>query len=118
MDATADELRAKVRERYSIAANGRGCCQSDSCCATGYSPSELEWIPPESVLGLGRGNPVRHAELRPGEIVVHRGSGAGIDVFLASRLVGPAAHAPRTDMTPPMVGPAPTASLSNAIRNT
>ncbi len=118
MDATADELRAKVRERYSIAANGRGCCQSDSCCATGYSPSELEWIPAESVLGLGSGNPVRHAELRPGEIVVDLGSGAGIDVFLASRLVGPAGHATGIDMTPTMVARATTASVSHAIRNT
>src|SRR2546422_317265 len=67
MEATAEEVRAKVRERYSIAASRRGCCEDDGCCAIGYSPVELEGIPAESVLGLGSGNPVRHAELRPGE---------------------------------------------------
>ena len=67
MDATAEEVRAKVRERYSIAAGGRGGCEDDGCCAIGYSPAELEGVPVESVLGLGSGNPVRYAELRPGE---------------------------------------------------
>lgn len=117
MNATAEEVRAKVRERYSIAANGGGCCGNDACCATGYSPVELEEIPAESILGLGSGNPVRHAELRPGEIVVDLGSGAGIDVFLASRLVGPAGHATGIDMTPTMVTRAATASVSHGIRN-
>jgi arsenite methyltransferase len=117
MDATAEELRAKVRERYSIAANGRGCCANDACCATGYSPEELEGIPVESVLGLGSGNPVRHANLRPGETVVDLGSGAGIDVFLASRLVGPTGRATGIDMTPTMITRAATASASHDIRN-
>src|SRR3989442_15657459 len=98
MEATAEEVRAKVRERYSIAASRRGCCEDDGCCAIGYSPGEVEGIPAESVLGLGRGNPVRHAELRPGETVVDPGSGAGIDVFLASRLGGPAGPATRVHM--------------------
>ncbi len=118
MDATAEEVRAKVRERYSIAASGRSGCQDDGCCAIGYSPAELEGIPVESVLGLGSGNPVRYAELRPGEIVVDLGSGAGIDVFLASRLVGPGGHATGIDMTPTMVARATTASVSHGIRNT
>ncbi len=117
MDATAEEVRAKVRERYSIAASGRGCCENDACCAIGYSPTELEGIPVESVLGLGSGNPVRHAELRPDETVVDLGSGAGIDVFLASRLVGPTGHATGIDMTPTMVARATTALVSHGIRN-
>src|SRR5712691_2303333 len=117
MDATAEEVRAKVRERYSIAANGRGCCENDACCAIGYSPAELEGIPVESVLGLGSGNPVRHADLRPGETVVDLGSGAGVDVFLASRLVGPTGHATGIDMTPTMIARAATASASHDIRN-
>src|SRR5712691_1542916 len=89
MGASGEAIRAKVRERYSIAATGRGSCQDDACCSSGYSSAELERIPAESVLGLGSGNPVRHARLRPGETVVDLGSGGGIDVFLASGLVGP-----------------------------
>src|SRR5437867_13300677 len=86
--------RTKVSERYSIAATGRGSCKDGACCAIGYSPTELARIPAESVLGLGSGNPVRHARLRPGETVVDLGSGGGIDVFLASGLVGPGGSAP------------------------
>src|SRR5213594_2000028 len=117
MEATAEEVRAKVRERYSIAASRRGGCEDDGCCAIGYSPVELEGIPAESVLGLGSGNPVRHAELRPGETVVDLGSGAGIDVFLASSLVGPVGTATGIDMTPKMVARASTAGASHDFRN-
>src|SRR3989454_8718568 len=117
MEATAEEVRAKVRERYSIAASRRGGCEDDGCCAIGYSPVELEGIPVESVLGLGSGNPVRYAELRRGETVIDLGSGAGVDVFLASRLVGPAGHATGIDMTPTMVTRATTTSVAHNIRN-
>src|SRR2546425_3131819 len=117
MEATAEEVRAKVRERYSIAASRRGGCEDDGCCAIGYSPVELEGIPAESVLGLGSGNPVRYAELRRGETVIDLGSGAGVDVFLASRLVGPAGHATGIDMTPTMVTRATTTSVAHNIRN-
>src|SRR3989441_5075992 len=117
MEATAEEVRAKVRERYSIAASRRGGCEDDGCCAIGYSPVELEGIPAESVLGLGSGNPVRHAELRPGETVVDLGSGGGIDVFLASGLVGPGGSVTGIDMTPMMVARASVAAASHDIRN-
>src|SRR2546427_3695411 len=103
MEATAEEVRAKVRERYSIAASRRGGCEDDGCCAIGYSPVELEGIPAESVLGLGSGNPVRHAELRPRETVGDLGSGAGIDGVLASRPGRPAGHAARVRLNPTLV---------------
>jgi len=117
MGTDAEAIHTKVRERYSIAATGRGSCQNDGCCASGYSPAELERIPTESVLGLGSGNPVRHAQLRPGETVVDLGSGGGIDVFLASSLVGPAGSATGVDMTPIMVSRASKAAASRDISN-
>ena len=117
MGADGEAIRTKVRERYSIAATGVGSCQNDGCCASGYSSAELARIPAESVLGLGSGNPVRHARLRPGETVVDLGSGAGIDVFLASSLVGPGGTATGIDMTPKMVARASTAGASHDIRN-
>jgi len=117
MGADGEAIRAKVRERYSIAATSRGCCQGDACCAIAYSPEELTRIPAESVLGLGSGNPVRHADLRPGETVVDLGSGGGIDVFLAGSLVGPEGSATGIDMTPMMVTRASTAAASHRIPN-
>jgi len=117
MRSDGETIRAKVRERYSIAATGRRSCQDDACCAIGYSPAELARIPAESVLGLGSGNPVRHAELRPGETVVDLGSGGGIDVFLASGLVGPGGSVTGIDMTPMMVARASVAAASHDIRN-
>jgi len=117
METDGEAVRTKVRERYSIAATGRGSCQDDACCASGYSSAELARIPAESVLGLGSGTPVRHAELRPGETVVDLGSGGGIDVFLASSLVGPGGSVTGVDMTPRMVARASTAAASHNVGN-
>src|SRR2546422_2668025 len=112
-----EAIHTKLPVRYALAATGGGCCNGNACCASDYSAYELARIPAESVLGLGSGNPVRHARLRPGETVVDLGSGAGIDVFLASSLVGPGGTATGIDMTPKMVARASTAGASHDIRN-
>lgn len=56
-----------------------------------------------SDLGLGCGTPTRFADLRPGEVVLDLGSGAGVDVFLAAKLVGPEGRVIGVDMTPEMI---------------
>jgi SAM-dependent methyltransferase len=117
MVASNEAIHARVRERYARAATGDGCCGGDACCTAGYSPEELALIPAESVLGLGSGNPVRHAELKPGETVVDLGSGAGVDVFLAAELVGPEGRAIGIDMTPAMVDRARTIATERGISN-
>src|SRR5688572_9786713 len=113
----AETIHAKVRDRYTAAATRSGCCCSDGCCTAGYSEDELTRVPEESVLGLGSGNPVRHAGLREGETVVDLGSGGGIDVFLAAGLIGPEGHAIGIDMTPAMVERARAVAASRPIRN-
>ena len=40
------------------------------------------------------------AELRPGEVVLDLGSGAGVDCLLAARKVGPEGRVIGLDMTP------------------
>jgi arsenite methyltransferase len=51
---------------------------------------ELTALPSGAVdWALGVGNPVRHADLKSGEIVLDVGCGAGLDSLLAARAVGP-----------------------------
>src|SRR5262245_8026276 len=71
--------------------------------ALGYSPIELGLAPPSANLGTACGNPVMLADLRPGEVVLDVGCGAGLDVILAARRVGPGGRAIGVDMTPAMI---------------
>jgi arsenite methyltransferase len=71
--------------------------------AFGYSVEELTSIPAEANMGLSCGNPTATAHLRPGEVVVDLGSGGGLDVFLAAKMVGPEGRAIGIDMTPAMI---------------
>jgi arsenite methyltransferase len=71
--------------------------------AFGYSAEELTSIPAEANMGLSCGNPTATAHLRPGEVVVDLGSGGGLDVFLASKMVWPEGRAIGIDMTTAMI---------------
>ncbi|HEV2395907.1 MAG TPA: arsenite methyltransferase [Candidatus Sulfotelmatobacter sp.] len=71
--------------------------------AFGYSAEELTSIPADANMGLSCGNPTATAHIRPGEVVVDLGSGGGLDVFLASKMVGPEGRAIGIDMTPAML---------------
>ncbi|MGA2775363.1 MAG: arsenite methyltransferase [Candidatus Omnitrophota bacterium] len=89
----------------------KSCCGPKSCDSRGatvserigYTKEELQSIPDEAVMGLGCGNPVALASLKEGETVVDLGSGAGIDVFLASRRVGDSGKVIGIDMTEEML---------------
>lgn len=69
----------------------------------GYSEEELKSVPADAVVSRGCGIPVARAKLHRGEIVLDVGSGAGLDVFLAARQVGPKGRVIGVDMTPEMV---------------
>ena len=56
--------------------------------SVGYTQEELASVPAEANLGLGCGNPLRAADLKPNETVIDLGSGAGLDTFLAGVAVG------------------------------
>ena len=85
--------------------------------AFGYSAEELTSVPAEANMGLSCGNPTATAHLRPGEVVVDLGSGGGLDVFLASKMVGPDGRAIGIDMTPAMVERARANAVSGSYRN-
>jgi 2-polyprenyl-3-methyl-5-hydroxy-6-metoxy-1,4-benzoquinol methylase len=116
----SDQIKEMVRTRYGGVAATPGtadCCgPASSCCGNatpstpadksrqmGYSEAELASVPDGANLGLGCGNPQAIAALRPGEVVVDLGSGAGFDCFLAARQVGATGRVIGIDMTHEML---------------
>jgi arsenite methyltransferase len=70
----------------------------------GYTADELAALPDDAVVNsFGCGNPLAMAGLRPGDAVLDLGSGAGIDLLLAARLVGPEGRVIGVDMTDEMI---------------
>ena len=96
-----DKPRARVREFYGEAAEEP---QAELCCPARYDEAAVDHIP-QDVLDrfYGCGSPLADAHIRPGEVVVDLGSGAGIDVFIAARRVGPGGAAIGVDMTDEML---------------
>jgi arsenite methyltransferase len=85
--------------------------------AFGYSAEELTSIPAAANMGLSCGNPTATAHLRPGEVVVDLGSGGGLDVFLAAKMVGPQGRAIGIDMTKSMLARARESAAAMRLRN-
>ena len=85
--------------------------------AFGYSAQELTSIPADANMGLSCGNPTATAHIRQGEVVVDLGSGGGLDVFLASKMVGPSGRAIGIDMTPAMIERARSNAQSGGYSN-
>jgi SAM-dependent methyltransferase len=108
-----DTIRSAVRETY------RGVGPSDGRVAERfYSAEELAGLPDETVrLALGVGNPVRLADLRPGDDVVDLGSGGGIDCLLAARAVGPTGSVTGIDFLAEMVVRGRSAAEAAGITN-
>ena len=93
------EIKDVVREAYGAISGGGGTVVAGRL----YSDEELAELPSGAVdWALGVGNPVRYAFLRPGEVVLDIGSGAGIDTILAARRVGPEGKAIGLDIVPEM----------------
>ncbi len=85
--------------------------------AFGYSSAELAAIPANANMGLSYGNPTAIPSIRPGATGVDLGAGGGLDVFLASPLVGPEGKAIGIDMTPEMIERARSNALSGGYKN-
>jgi SAM-dependent methyltransferase len=71
--------------------------------AIGYSSGDFASVPEGANMGLGCGNPVALASIKPGETVVDLGSGGGFDCFLAAKEVGETGHIIGVDMTSDMI---------------
>lgn len=84
----------------------------------GYTRYMLRDIPPEALSSFaGVGNPFRIGRLSPGETVLDVGCGAGTDVLIAARDVGPEGRVLGVDMTPAMVERAQQCLLTSGASN-
>ena len=123
------DIRETVRERYAAAARAAstgsddqaralesesGCCGGAASCspadetgvfgATLYDEATREDVSEAAVsASLGCGVPTAVADLHEGETVLDLGSGAGADVFISARRVGPTGKAIGLDMTDEML---------------
>jgi arsenite methyltransferase len=117
----AEQILESVKSKY--AAVAESSLSSDHAGvkavaeAFGYTPEELTSIPAEANMGLSCGNPTATARLKPGEVVVDLGSGGGLDVFLASKQVGPQGRAIGIDMTLAMIERAQANAKSGGYTN-
>lgn len=112
---TDSEIKENVKEKYAQIAEIGSCCGPgpNSCCGTGsesliqmaldYKPEDLANVPEGADLGLGCGVPTAFADLKEGYTVLDLGSGAGIDVFVASKHVGSTGKVIGVDMTEAMI---------------
>jgi arsenite methyltransferase len=127
-------LKEKIKENYgkiALEENIDFCCSpQEVCCSNtnniskeqvstiiGYNETELKSIPKESILGLGCGVPLNFADLKTDETLVDLGSGAGIDAFLASKLVGNEGKVIGIDMTDKMLEKARKVAIKNNYKN-
>jgi SAM-dependent methyltransferase len=105
-----EQIREMVSEGYArVAREASSCCGSrppgadEAARKVGYEQGQLDAVPDGANLGVGCGNPTAIDALRPGEVVVDLGSGAGMDSFLAARQVGETGRVIGIDMTGEML---------------
>ena len=136
------EIREVVRQKYAAAAHAAnaaeqerasegqgGCCGSNaSCCspadetgvfgATLYGSEARAQVPEAAVsASLGCGVPTAVADLHEGETVLDLGSGAGADVLISARRVGPTGRAIGLDMTDEMLELARANAVAAGVEN-
>lgn len=114
------DIKASIKKHYNEVAQGQtsfGSPPAGVSVSVGYQAEDLALIPTEADLGLGCGNPVREAELQPGERVLDLGCAAGADVFLAARLVGEEGYVFGLDMTKGMIDKARMIAEEEGVQN-
>jgi SAM-dependent methyltransferase len=107
-----DGIREAVRKRYAdVAGSTAGRFEyltgRAGALALGYDKPLLDEIGDDVLSAFcGVGNPFALGPLRPGDSVLDVGCGAGVDLLIAARLVGPNGRVSGLDLTPEMVAKA------------
>ncbi len=84
----------------------------------GYDAAELALLPAENTASFaGVANPHAIARIAAGETVVDIGCGAGMDLMVAARRVGPGGRAIGVDMTPAMAEKARAGARAAGLAN-
>lgn len=124
-----NRVREEVSENYARAIRERskknnGCCggNTSSCCCRsqekGYTTEDLEELPLDLAnISFGCGNPLAYSEVKEGDIVLDLGSGAGLDLLIAAKRVGPSGKVIGVDMTDEMIAVARAHILASGLVN-
>lgn len=111
---THEEIKEIVRRKYSEialqdnATNASSCCGSGGCSTEVYNImtdayDDVDGYQPEADLKLGCGLPTQFAQIKPGDVVVDLGSGAGNDCFVARHETGASGKVIGIDFTEAMI---------------
>ncbi|HEV2833634.1 MAG TPA: arsenite methyltransferase, partial [Hanamia sp.] len=115
--STEENLKELVKQKYSEIAlqdketNESSCCGSGCCSTEVYNImsddyNTIEGYNPDADLGLGCGLPTQFAKIKPGDVVIDLGSGAGNDAFIARHETGETGKVIGIDFTPAMIAKA------------
>lgn len=123
----AKKIREGVKKAYAEAISRKKpscCCSSEeTCCSTeaediGYNEKELNNLLTDSgITTFGCGNPLAFSEVREGDVVLDLGPGAGLDLLIASRKVGPSGQVIGVDMTEEMISKAEENIKAAGVKN-
>ena len=111
---TEAELKEIVKQKYAEIAlqdketNMSSCCGAGGCSTEIYNImsddySTLDGYHADADLGLGCGLPTQFAAIKPGDVVIDLGSGAGNDCFIARHETGATGKVIGIDFTPAMI---------------
>jgi ubiquinone/menaquinone biosynthesis C-methylase UbiE len=112
--STEKNLKELVKQKYAEIAlqdketNESSCCGSGCCSTEVYNImsddyNTLEGYNPDADLGLGCGLPTQFAKIKPGDVVIDLGSGAGNDAFIARHETGETGKVIGIDFTSAMI---------------
>lgn len=123
-----EKIKELVKQKYSVIAlqdkseNAASCCGAGGCSIETANImtddySQLDGYNPDADLGLGCGLPTQFAKIRPGDVVIDLGSGAGNDAFVARKETGETGKVIGIDFTPAMIELARTNAEKLAYHN-